>query len=191
MKTVFTITPILLLATSVCTGQSFYCPQNHSYITEGMTQAQVLAACGEPLSKQQSNVPATQKVPVQQLVYPALNQGSVYPGLDPAFYTQWSLPSGTQGILLRVDVMNNKVSGFNINGSDTNAMSLCGGTTVNIGDNVSAVYNACGNPSLVNNTFINQPLPTNSKPEVWIYQIDQYQPPYSLTFVNGKLQSIN
>lgn len=165
--------------------QSIYCPQNHGYINIGMTADQVIAACGQPLSKQISNRPIMQQVPVQQLLYN--NQGS-----KTAFYGVWSLPVGTNsGAQLEVDIVNNKVSSVRLNGSNTNAFSICGGTSVQVGDPVSKVYGACGNPALVNNTFINQPIETNQKPEIWIYQVDQYQSPINLTFVNGKLQSID
>lgn len=185
-----TLSMSLLLSTSSIAAQ-LYCPQNARYISTGMTEDQVLAACGPPLTKQQSNNAVTEKVPVQQLLYTSLNTGSVYPGLNSAYYDTWSLPSGSNGISLEVDIMNNKVSAVNINGNQSNAMSICGGTSIQIGSAVSQVYSACGSPNLVNNSFINQSIPSNSKPEVWIYQINQYQAPISLTFINGKLQSIN
>ncbi|WED42351.1 DUF2845 domain-containing protein [Legionella cardiaca] len=166
-------------------AQSIYCPQNHGYINLGMSVPQVLAACGQPLSRQQSNTPVMQKVPVLQLMYN--NQGS-----QSAFYGVWSLPVGVNsGAQLQVNIIDNKVSSVSLNGSNTNAFSICGGSMIQVGDPVSKVYGACGNPSLVNNTFINQPIESNQKPEIWTYQTDQFQTPFSLTFVNGKLQSID
>ncbi|AHE66422.1 DUF2845 domain-containing protein [Legionella oakridgensis] len=169
--------------------QSVYCPQNHGYINVGMTANQVIAACGQPLSKRTGGQSVTQRIPVKQLIYTNLNTGSVYPTLNPIF-NQWSLPSGSTGISLEVDIVNQKVSSVRINGSSTNAMSLCGGTNIQIGDDENSVYSACGNPAMVNNTYINQPIPASANPEVWVYQVDQYQQPMSLTFVNGTLQSI-
>ncbi len=166
-------------------AQSFYCPQHAGYIKVGMSQTQVLAACGEPLSKQESNQPATERVAVQQLLYN--NEGS-----QTAFYGVWSLPVGTNGgAQLEIDVINNKVSAIRINGSDSNAFSICGGASIETGDSVGAVYSACGNPALVNHTFINQPIQSNQKPVKWIYQPGQYQSPITLTFVNEQLQSID
>ena len=69
-------------------------------------------------------------------------------------------------------------------------MSICGGISVQIGDDVNKVYSACGNPSLVNETFINQKIHKSERPEVWIYQLAPYQPTIRLTFIDGKLQSI-
>lgn len=186
----------LLAATPALALTQLYCPQNSGYINIGMTQAQVITACGQPLTKQRTNAPVTQKVPVKQLIYNTLNSGAYYPGQSAAYYgdssgAQWSLPSGTAGISLEVDIINNKVSDVRINGSSTNAMSICGGVNVQIGDNINQVLNACGSPTMTNNSFVNQVVPSNNPPEVWIYQVNQYQTPNSLTFVNGKLQSIN
>ena len=180
-----------LLPWSLAIGDPLYCPQHSGYVNVGMTQAQVISACGQPISKQPSNKPVTTKVPVQQLIYTTLNTGSIYPGLNSAYYDQWSLPSGSTGISLEVDAINQKVSAVRINGSSANASSLCQGASIQIGDDVSKVYNACGSPSMVNNNYINQTVPSNTRPEVWIYQVDQYQSPISLTFVDGKLQSID
>ena len=185
------ILSVSLLPFAANAAQSIYCPQNAGYINIGMSEADVVAACGQPLSKQKPNTPVMQKVPAKQLIYTALNTGSVYPGLNSTYYDQWSMPSGTSGINLSIQVINDKVSGVSINGSSTNAASVCAGVSIVAGDSVNKVYSACGSPSMVNNTFINQLLPPESKPEVWIYQVDQYQAPISLTFVDGKLQSIN
>jgi len=186
----------LLAAAPALAVTQIYCPQNSGYINVGMTQAQVLSACGQPLTKQRTNAPVTQKVPVKQLIYTALNTGAYYTGQSAYLYgdrtmSQWTLPSGTTGISLEVDIINNKVSDVRINGSSTNAMSICGGTNIQVGDNINQVLNACGSPTMTNNSYVNQVVPSNNPPEVWIYQVNQYQTPNSLTFVNGKLQSIN
>lgn len=175
---------LLDLPFSLFSGQSLYCPQNHAYISIGMTPDQVIAACGQPVVQQDSNQPVLQKIPVQQLIYN--NKGT-----DTAFYGVWNLPTGSGGAQLEVDIIDKKVKGIRLNGSDSNAFSICGGTSIEIGDNVGKVYGSCGNPSVVNNTYFNQIIPTAQKPKVWIYQPGEYQSSVSLTFVNGTLQSIN
>lgn len=182
--------PLFLLPFSAF-AQSFYCPKHQGYINPGMNEADVINACGQPMAKREADATVKQKVPVKQLIYTVINAGSVYPTLNPIF-EQWSVPSGTtQGVTLEIGIINNKVSSVQLNGSNTKAMSICGGVSIQVGDDEGKVYNACGNPTLVNNTFIYQNVPSSEKPQVWIYQIDQYQPPISLTFVKGKLQSID
>ncbi|PJD96919.1 MAG: hypothetical protein CK426_02265 [Legionella sp.] len=164
--------------------QSIYCPQNHGYINLGMTTNQVIAACGQPLSQQNSNQPIYQQVPVQQLIYS--NQGS-----RSSFYGVWNLQTGYSGTSLQVDILDNKVKAIRLNGSSNNAFSICNGVNIQIGDPVGKVYGACGTPSVTNNTFTNIPVPLTQKPIIWTYQPSPYQSTVTLTFVNGQLQSIN
>ncbi len=173
-----------VLSFSLFADQSLYCPQNHKYINVGMSQAQVIDACGAPISKQDSNQPVMQRVPVQQLIYN--NEGT-----STAFYGVWNLNTGSGGARLEIDIVNQQVRGIKLNGNDNNNISICGGRGIQVGDPIGKVYGLCGSPSLVNNTYINQMIPSTQKPEVWIYQPGQYQQSVTLTFVNGKLQSIN
>jgi hypothetical protein len=169
---------------------TFYCPQHNAYISIGMSAAQVLGACGVPLSKQSSNVAVTQRVAVAQFIYTKINPGTVYPGLN-NIYQLWSLPSGTTGVSLEINLIDNKVANIKMNGTSTNTLTLCGGANLEIGAPESQVYSACGTPTMINNTYVNQPVPSSQKPEVWVYQLDQFHAPYTLTFVNGKLESID
>ncbi|CAM2970301.1 DUF2845 domain-containing protein [Legionella worsleiensis] len=52
---------LFILPFSLLADQSYYCPQNHAYINIGMTADEVIAACGQPVSMQDSNQPLTQK----------------------------------------------------------------------------------------------------------------------------------
>ncbi|MFT4058324.1 MAG: DUF2845 domain-containing protein [Legionella sp.] len=164
--------------------QSLYCPQNHRYINVGMTMDQVIAACGQPLSKQDSNQPVTQKIPVTQMIYN--NKGT-----STAFYGVWNLPTGNGGVQLEIDIVNKKVKNIRLNNSNSNAVSICRGNSIQVGDPATKVYYSCGTPSLVNNSYINEVVPTSSKPQIWLYQPGEYQPTVTLTFVEGKLQSID
>ena len=174
----------LVSSFTVMADQSFFCPAHSRYINLGMTPDEVIAACGQPLSQQDSKDPVFQKVPVQQLFFNNQGTGS-------SFYGVWNVSTGNTGAQLQVDVLDNKVKAIKINGSSSNAFSICRGANIQIGDPVGKVYSSCGNPSITNNTFTNIPIQSAQKPVIWVYQIGQYQAPMTLTFVNGKLQSIN
>lgn len=180
----FALTPALHAA------DSFYCPQNSGYINLGMSQQEVRAACGEPTQLQAGANTVTQQIPVTQLVYSTINSGPVdyYQGIAP-IYSMWSLPSGSQGVNLQVNLVNNRVSAITLNQEQTNAVSACSGGPFQIGDNIDAVMTACGPPNVVNNSYINQEVPKDNHPEKWIYDLTD-QPSITLTFVNGILQSI-
>jgi hypothetical protein len=174
---------------SLYAANTIYCPENHGYINVGMTADQVLSSCGQPTSIEKSNQGMVQKIPVTQLIYTNLDQGAVYSGLN-STYQMWSLPSGTTQLSLEVSIMDNKVSGIQVNGGSSNAMTLCGGNPIQIGDPADNVFSACGDPSSTNQTYITRNIQTKVKPEIWTYQ-SQSQSSFSLTFVNGVLQSIN
>lgn len=183
---------ILYLQASYALADSYYCPEKHGYINTGMTMDQVLAACGEPrVRKTSEDTRVSARVPVKQLLYTELNHGHAFPGLVPAFYDNWSLPSGSHGIVLQFDIIDGKVDDMRMNNSSTNAITVCGGNPVTVGSNEVAIYNACGNPSMINYTWVERVIPSNKKPEVWIYRMDQYQPEVRLTFVEGILQIIS
>lgn len=171
---------------------SVYCPSGHAFIHIGMPENEIISACGQPASRTQSNKQPTREVPVKQLIYTTLGSSNPYPGLQSAIYDQWSLPSGPDdSFTLQVNIVNHKVSSISLNGTHNNAMSICGGSSIRVGDDESEIYSQCGSPNATNHTYINQQIPSNTKPEIWIYQVDQYQPPIRLTFVNGSLESID
>lgn len=185
MKLTKTVLAFIFAAPMAVFGaESFYCPENHAYISIGMSQQDVVSACGEPLSKKQSDRPVTQKIPITQLVFNNT-------GTKTAFYGVWNIRTGSGGTRIEIDIVNNKVVAVRVNSEDSNAFSICGGTSINVGDPAGKVYSACGSPAITNNTFVYQPIPGDNKTEIWSYQASQYQQPVSLTFVNGKLQSID
>jgi hypothetical protein len=182
----------ICLSSPVFANDSVFCPGNNGYINTGMTMSQVVSACGQPSSIEQAKQAAVKRVPVTQLIYTNVQRGAVYSGYD-ITYQMWSLPSGSTQLSFEVDVIDNKVSAIKMNGSSSNATNICGDsdTAIQIGASADDVYSACGAPSAVNQTYINQPIPSNTKPIVWNYNFGQYQPSLHLTFLDGILQSIN
>lgn len=169
-----------------------YCPGGHGYIQVGMTENQVIAACGQPLSKTKSNQQVTTQVPVTQLIYTSTIPTQPYPGMASSVLATWSLPTGINNLYsIQFDIEHNKVKAIHVNGSGSNAMNICDGNSVQIGDPEDAVYATCGDPNQTNHTYLNEPMPGGNNSEVWVYQIDQYQPSIRLTFVNGSLESID
>lgn len=163
---------------------TIYCPTKHGYISVGMSMDQVVNACGEPATKARSSQPYKKNKPVMQLIYN--NQGTAH-----AFYGVWSLPVGlTAGTTLKIEIVDNKVYSVHINGDASKALSVCKGTAIVQGDPVSLVYSACGNPSAVNDTYMEETVPSSENPMIWIYQIP-YQNPIKLIFLNDRLQAIN
>jgi hypothetical protein len=183
------IAGFLACNTSFAEQAPFYCPQKHGYIRIGMTEAQVLSLCGTPRSKETSKSSAVKQVEVTQFVYSTLNPEPVFRGYE-LIYNTWSLPVGSNGNNLEVSVIDGKIHSIQFNGSDTNASSVCGNRSFAVGDLADTALSACGNPSMVNKTFINQSIPSKTKPVTWTYYTDQYQPTFKLIFLDGTLQAI-
>jgi len=185
-RTILALLGLSLINT--CFADDFkYCARKGGYVRVGMTAAQVVAACGEPQSKLIKNTPVMQKVPMQQLFYNNL-------GTDTGFYGVWNMPVSTSnvgngGSKMQVNIVDNKVLSISLDGNNTNALSMCQGQSIQVGDSGDDVRAACGTPRRVNETFIEVPIPSKTKPEIWVYT-DAYQPTLSLTFVDGKLQSL-
>lgn len=186
--------------------QSFYCPQGQKTVQVGMTDKEVLDACGNPNAKIAAKHAATERVPVTVLIYSSINapnpysdsgMGQVnavynnwYPGLD-SIYQEFSLPKNrNDSFKMQVSIIKNKVAAISTNGSSSNKMTLCG-NKFQIGDDVNQVYAACGTPDATNVNYIDQPIPSRTRPMTWIYQVDEFQPAYRLTFIDGRLESID
>lgn len=186
MKNLWIISSFIAICLSPAyAATNYFCPGKNQTISVGMSDTQVSSACGQPLSIQKSQGAATEKVPVQQLIY---NEA----GAQKVFYGVWQISQGhDHGGVLVVSIMDNKVVDIKMDGGSVNVSSICDNGNFSVGDPVSKVYSACGNPSNINNTFTKKVLPGVKKPETWIYQFGQYQPPLRLHFQGGKLISID
>ncbi len=188
-KNIFLLSLLFIASPIFAEQQPFYCPQNHGYVRIGMTESEVLAACGQPTSKEKSKQAAVEQIPVTQLIYTTLNPDPVYRGYK-LVYRMWSLPIGSQGSSLEIDIINKKISAIRFNGENTNASSVCDNRSFAVGDLADTVFTACGNPSHVNKTFVNRKVQSKTKPVTWIYNTDPYQPTFRLIFLDGYLRAI-
>jgi len=188
-KNICLLSLLFITTASFAEQQPFYCPQKHGYVRIGMTESQVIAACGQPTSKEKSKQSAVEQVPITQLIYTTLNPDPVYHGYK-LVYRMWSLPSGSQGSSLEVDVIDKKISAIRFNGESTNASSVCDNRSFAVGDLADKVFTACGNPSHVNRTFVNRKVDSKTKPVTWTYNSDPYQPAFRLIFLDGSLRAI-
>jgi hypothetical protein len=182
---------VVYLIPSLVQAREIYCAHGSGYVRVGMTENQVRSICGQPTSIKSSRQPATRKVEMTQLIYTTVAKTNPYPGLEKAFYTTWSVPSGLQSAFsYQISLIKNKVVAIQLNGASGNATDICGGNKVRVGDDMSNVLAICGSPNATNTTYINQPIPGTLKNEIWTFEF-QYQPPFDLTFINGSLESID
>jgi hypothetical protein len=189
-----TVLSLSAASSAVFAVDSIYCPQKSGYARVGMSMEEVLSICGDPAVKQTSDTFATQKVRVQQYIFDQHNKSK-------AFYGVWALPIGDSnyseadfngtssgGVSLEITAYQDKVLSISYNGQSVQGFDTCGGD-IKIGTDMGEVYSLCGDPSQQNNTYINIPIQSKSRPQIWTYQPD-YQPSVRMTFIDGKLFSI-
>lgn len=162
---------------------SVYCPHNSQTIQIGMTQAQVLNACGKPKAQQESQQYGTKKVPVTQWYYKF--------GSYPSGRGTYQFRAGTNDATsLIISFQNGKVQSISLEGKEMPAATVCS-QPINQGDTMAAVNYACGSPAFTNQTYTEISTGQSVKASTWVYQFDPYQPAVTLTFSNGILQSIS
>lgn len=197
---------ICSLSSSVFALDNLYCAQGNGVVKLGMTTDEVRQACGIPLTMQTNNARIVKKQPITRLSYNDLSQGAVYYWDLNKVYHIFSIPSNQSKSNLTIDIMDNKVKSVYLNGGSINGTGACnfkgattfGGppgptneTVISVGDPVDKVYMACGSPDYQDDTFIEVPIPSSDKPEVWIYKLDSFNPSYRLTFIQGILKGID
>lgn len=171
--------------------QSMYCPKGATYISPGMNIMSVKEACGTPVSATTTKKPATKKASILQWTF-RIRASHYQPGQLPiirhsnAKFTAGGLDQPT----LIVTFENDKVVDVNVNGQSMPQSTMCDGNSVQVGDNTSAVENACGPPFYTNRSFREVPTGQEVKVEVWTVKVGPYQSTATLTFENGVLKSI-
>lgn len=153
---------------------AFLCPTNFNQIYPGYSMTQVKQLCGPPTS--QSSQPMKQKLPQEWTYYTTLSVVGL--GLTN------TNSSGTVKITMAFD-SDEKLIHLTLNGTSLTSTDACQ-QTVQIGDTISKVRDACGQPNYVNKSqdTTNAPPATVTK---WHYNST---PPATLIFIDQKLQNI-
>jgi outer membrane protein assembly factor BamE (lipoprotein component of BamABCDE complex) len=174
---------VLCMLISNCSFASTYCPIQGGYIKVGMTIPQVMAACGKPIDVQKSRTFATRNVAIQQLIY---RIGESTGGRGNVVF-----PTDTNSGNLMFTISANKVESISLNGVDTKGTTMCPDTALQVGSSAQDVIDACGQPSIVNNSY--KQISEGSQQiqqEIWTVSTGDYSPKLTLTFQNGILEKI-
>jgi outer membrane protein assembly factor BamE (lipoprotein component of BamABCDE complex) len=173
--TLFTI-PLTGFATT-------YCAFGGSYIRVGMSLEEIKQACGTPLSTKTKKTYNTRNVAVSQLYYTFRNTQQRSNAFAYA-------PKIANEVKLMVSIKANKVIEISLNSNATQGASVCPNGAIQIGSSISAVTRACGSPGYVNQSFKSIRQSERVEKETWILKASPYDPPITLTFSDGVLQSI-
>jgi hypothetical protein len=188
---------ILLLGQNVLWAQveSFYCPKGQ-YVNKGMSEAQVSAACGEPVTKELLDEPAMEQVKVEELIYtlPTEYVKEFNRILDPA--------RAGGHVTVVFTIKDGKVSSIEVDDKEFTSTTICGKRKVtdvrtvgvakiSIGDTRRKVFTRCDKPSFINQATRNVPLGDGNVPvSIWTYDFGPYQPKVYMRFIDEKLDSV-
>lgn len=170
----------------------FYCTQNNQYINVGMTIPEVLQACGKPQEVKTSKKMGTTRIMMTQMVFTIATNitrvysGTVTPGIQSGAFNVNTGPTATAV----VNVVDGKIKSISLNGTNTESISLCGGSPFGVGDDAQLSVDSCGDPSSINDTYMTVSTGQPVQIESWKYQPDNYQPPFTLIFADGVLNKI-
>jgi|GEM_PF-2894580 hypothetical protein len=184
----YTLTAATLLGAHAVMADSYYCSGNgyNGYINTGDSQAQVVAACGQPTSQTTQAAPQTNNT-IQYWTYSNqavtssknLSTGSITTQLNQS------------GPMIVVEITGDKVSNITVNGQPSQTTNACQtGRPISVGNPSSEVMLSCGNPT--STTTSTAPPPANPPQiTVWTYNYGNYQNPMVLQFSSdGTLQSV-
>jgi hypothetical protein len=188
---------ILLLGQNMLWAQteSFYCPKGQ-YVNKGMSEEQVVAACGEPVTKELLDEPAMKQEQVEELIYtlPADFLQEFNRILEP--------PRAGGHVTVVFTIMDGKVSSIEVDDKEFSSTGICGKrkvtdvrtvgvATISIGDSRRKVFTRCDRPSFVNKATRPVPLGDGNVPvSIWTYDFGPYQPKVYMRFIDEKLDSV-
>jgi Protein of unknown function (DUF2845) len=188
---------ILLLGQNMLWAQveSFYCPTGQ-YVNKSMSEAQVAAACGEPVKKELLDEPAMKQEKVEELIYtlPTEYVNEFNRILDPA-------RSGGH-LTVVFTIMDGKVSSIEVDDKEFTSTTICGKRKVtdvrtvgkakiSIGDTRRKVFTRCDKPSFVNEATRSVPLGDGNVPvSIWTYDFGPYRAKVYMRFIDEELDSV-
>jgi len=169
MKKIQTVLMITTMLPSITFA--LFCPTNYNIINEGMSVDQVIIACGKPDSMTES-IKKNDNIP-QQWSY-----------LIPQTVNMGGTSQTAQGTLQTSVTFDDKGKAVNIsvNGIGVGSTTICGGSTVQLGDDKDKVKSACGNPAFINKSS------TETEPDTKVTELkyNSGNPAMILVFENGK-----
>lgn len=156
-----------ILASFTTSSYAMFCPSGFNQINIGDTIAQVTKVCGAPTS--QSSEDSTADKP-QEWTYYVKSQ-----------------PSDQSTLRMTVAFTSGKVTNMSVNGIGLTNTQICGGNTVQVGDDQKSVKTVCGDPAFIAQSNLPAAAKDTVKVTTLIYNTSAE--PISLIFNNGKLKS--
>lgn len=198
----------VLAPIEVSYAQQYYCPNSWTPVAIGSSESVVEQLCGSPTNKTESREALSETHPVEQYFYTvsygSTNANEFFTGRNAIANQQQRYDRGVDAILgqssntglntqvnLVVTVIENQVNNIRIDNQDVTSTTLCqDNIQVQVGDPVSTLLQACGDPSLVNRTTQSFQTGEVSDINTWVYDNSPYQPTSVFKFAGGTLAEV-
>ncbi len=181
-------TILMLVFSSICLADSFYCPNTASYVEYGADQNAVVQACGQPVSKTKKTIKVKEPVRVINYVY-RFDQGSASDQTP-----NMPVRSPTIRPPVIVSFVNGQVTGIEVSGTSVQGTTACdknNNKSINVGMTQAQIGELCGTmPDSYYGTDTEKVVGTKEV-EVWTYQFYPQSPLVEFSFEDGKLASIS
>jgi hypothetical protein len=153
---------------------AFFCPTNFNQINIGDSTDTVVKACGKPDKEEtkdaETDGPQEWSYFIPQTVALSANQQG----------------QGTLKTTIAFD-KDGKAINISVNGLGVGASSICGPTSIKLGDTRDSIKAACGQPSSINKQNSPDAISTVVPPKKITTYTYNSNPPQKLTFEDGKL----
>jgi hypothetical protein len=156
-----------LIAFFTTNSYAMFCPNGFNSINIGDSIQAVTAACGAPNSV--STEDSTADKP-QEWTYYVKAQ-----------------PSDQSTLRMTVAFTSGKVTNMSVNGIGLTNTQICGGNTVQVGDDEKSVKTVCGDPAFIAQSNLPSAAKDTTKVTTFVYNTSGN--PITLTFDNNKLTS--
>lgn len=188
-------------------AQQLYCPNSWTIVNLGITEAQAEQLCGSPTNKTESRESVAKTYPVEQYYY-TIDYGSRY--TNEAFTARGAIANQQQRfnqgvdtvlgqnnsslnvrINLVITVIEDRINNIRADNQDITSTTLCSdGIELQVGDSVSSLLQACGEPALVNRSTQSFQTGEVSDVTTWVYSGGQYQANSTFKFIDGVLAEV-
>ena len=169
------ITPAWALFCTTASG-------NNGWIEEGMSQDDVITACGQPDQQTQDQNSSKQLQTTQYWTYQQQTVEDTSEGN--------AINMATSPNILVVEIRNNQITRLAVNGNFVSSANCPKGGLLNVGEDDDVIVSRCGSATQV--SYQNETVDSSAPPNIiWTYQSANGAAPLQIQFQNGVVSQIS
>jgi hypothetical protein len=175
---------ISLMCIAITPAWALFCTPasgTNGWIEEGMTQDDVIAACGQPDQQTQDENSGKQLQTTQYWTYQKQTVQDMSEGN--------AVNMTISPTILVVEIRNNKITRLALNGNFVSSANCPEGGLLNVGEDDDVIVSRCGSATQV--SYQNETVDSSAPPNIiWTYQSANGAAPLQIQFQNGVVSQI-